>query len=115
MIRGTFKNASTWLHSTAKVPRGEESEQSIHLEFLDRIRFGKCETGSRNSMRIILTVTRTHNTHMDELLLLPKVEKLHGATPSSLYASRVFAFCICRNWWWIEVRVNSSGRNPVVG
>jgi len=52
---------------------------------------------------------------MDELLLLPKVEKLHGATPSSLYASRVFAFCICRNWWWIEVRVNSSGRNPVVG
>jgi len=54
MIREAMKDASTWLHSTAEVPGGDESEQFIHLEFLGRNRFVKCETGSRISMPISL-------------------------------------------------------------
>jgi hypothetical protein len=35
-MQGAVKSANTQLQGTACVPLGEESEQVIHLEFLDR-------------------------------------------------------------------------------
>lgn len=39
--------------------------------------------------RLLGIVTSTRNAHKDESFLIPKVEKLHGATPNSLYALKM--------------------------